>query len=82
MDIRFCFLICTLFIQSQLFAQDESVPTEDDPNMESWNALQLQYEPIDKLSLSLEAQLRLKSVGETYICLLLKYKRNTSLNPF
>ena len=82
MDIRFCFLICTLFIQIQLFAQDESVPTEDDPNMESWNALQLQYEPIDKLSLSLEAQLRLKSVGETYNMSFVEAQAQYELKPF
>jgi len=49
-----------------LLAQDESTPTNDDLNMESWNALQIQYAPTEKLSLSLEAQLRLKSIGNNY----------------
>ena len=35
-------------------------------SFESWNALQIQYTPIDKLSLDIETQLRLKSVGDTY----------------
>ena len=82
MNIRFCFLICTLFIQIQLFAQDESVPMENDQNMESWNALQLQYEPIEKLSLSLEAQLRLKSTGDTYKMSFFEAQAEYELKPF
>ena len=35
-------------------------------SFESWNALQIQYSPIDKLSLDIETQLRLKSMGDTY----------------
>ena len=35
-------------------------------SFESWNALQVQYSPIDKLSLDIETQLRLKSMGDTY----------------
>ena len=38
----------------------------DDQSFESWNALQIQYSPIDKLSLDIETQLRLKSMGDTY----------------
>ena len=35
-------------------------------SFQSWNALQIQYSPIDKLSLDIETQLRLKSMGDTY----------------
>jgi hypothetical protein len=38
----------------------------DNQSFESWNALQIQYSPIDKLSLDIETQLRLKSMGDTY----------------
>ena len=82
MNIRFCFLICTLFIQIHLFAQDESVPADDNQTFESWNALQLQYEPIEKLSLSLEAQLRLKSVGDSYNMSFVEVQAQYDLKPF
>ena len=82
MHFRFVFLLCTLFSQLQLFAQDESVPADDNQTFESWNALQLQYEPIEKLSLSLEAQLRLKSVGETYNMSLVEAQAQYELQPF
>ena len=38
----------------------------DNQTFESWNALQIQYSPTDKLSLDIETQLRLKSMGDTY----------------
>lgn len=82
MHFRFVFLLCILFSQLQLFAQDESVPADDNQTFESWNALQLQYEPIEKLSLSLEAQLRLKSVGETYNMSLVEAQAQYELQPF
>lgn len=82
MYLRFVILLCTLFSQLQLFAQDESVSAEDNQSFESWNALQLQYEPTEKLSLTLEAQLRLKSVGETYNMSFVEAQAIYDLQPF
>ena len=65
MKICFYFILCVFFSPFVLSAQDD-LNTSDNQSYESWNAFQLQYEPIDKLALSLEAQLRLKSVGDAY----------------
>ncbi len=82
MYFRFVLLLCTLLSQLQLFAQYESVSAEDNQTFETWNALHLQYEPIEKLSLSLEAQLRLKSVGETYNKSFVEAQAIYGLQPF
>jgi hypothetical protein len=81
MKIRF-YLIFFLFISTLgLSAQDE-LKTSDNPSYESWNALHLGYEPIDKLSLSLEAQLRLKSTGDTYNMSFFEAQAEYELKPF
>lgn len=82
MYFRIVFFLCILFNQLQLFAQDESVSAVDNQSFESWNALQLQYNPIEKLRLSLETQLRLKSVGETYNMSFVEAQAKYRLRPF
>lgn len=64
MKIWFYPILCVFISPLVLSAQDE-LNTSNNQSYVSWNALQLQYEPIEKLSLSLEAQLRLKSTGDT-----------------
>ncbi len=65
MKIWFHLILC-VFISPLFLSAQEDLNTSDNQSYESWNAFQLQYEPIDKLGLSLEAQLRLKSVGDAY----------------
>lgn len=65
MSIRSFFFTCIILCHFLLSAQDEMIQG-DDQSFESWNALQIQYSPIDKLSLDIETQLRLKSMGDTY----------------
>ena len=65
MSIRFFFFTCIILCHFLLSAQDEMIQA-DNQTFESWNALQFQYSPIDKLSFDIETQLRLKSMGDTY----------------
>ena len=65
MSIRSFFFTCIILCHFLLSAQDEMIQG-DNQSFESWNALQIQYSPIDKLSLDIETQLRLKSMGDTY----------------
>ena len=81
MKIRFYPILCVFISPLVLSAQDE-LKTSDNPSYESWNALHLGYEPIDKLSLSLEAQLRLKSTGDTYKMSFFEAQAEYELKPF
>ena len=65
MSIRSFFFTCIILCHFLLSAQDEMIQG-DNQSFESWNALQIQYSPVDKLSLDIESQLRLKSMGDTY----------------
>ena len=65
MSIRSFFFTCIILCHFLLSAQDEMIQA-DNQTFESWNALQIQYSPTDKLSLDIETQLRLKSMGDTY----------------
>ena len=65
MSFRSFFFTCIILCHFLLSAQDEMIQG-DNQSFESWNALQIQYSPIDKLSLDIETQLRLKSMGDTY----------------
>jgi len=65
MEIRFFLILCVFVYPLVLSAQDELTAIENQ-SFESWNALQIQYAPTEKLSLGLEAQLRIKSLGDTY----------------
>ncbi len=65
MSIRSFLFSCIILFHFLLSAQDEMIQG-DNQSFESWNALQIQYSPIDKLSLYIETQLRLKSMGDTY----------------
>ena len=65
MSIRYFFFTCIILCHFLLSAQDEMIQG-DNQSFESWNALQIQYSPVDKLSLDIETQLRLKSMGDTY----------------
>ena len=65
MSIRSFLFTCIILFHFLLSAQDEMIQANNQ-SFESWNALQIQYSPIDKLSLDIETQLRLKSMGDTY----------------
>ena len=65
MSIRSFLFSCIILFHFLLSAQDEMIQANNQ-SFESWNALQIQYSPIDKLSLDIETQLRLKSMGDTY----------------
>ena len=65
MSIRSFFFSCIILFHFLLSAQDEMIQANNQ-SFQSWNALQIQYSPIDKLSLDIETQLRLKSMGDTY----------------
>ena len=65
MSIRSFLFTCIILFHFLLSAQDEMVQANNQ-SFQSWNALQIQYSPIDKLSLDIETQLRLKSIGDTY----------------
>ena len=65
MIFRFFFVTSSILCHLFLYAQDDSTQGGNQ-NFENWNALQVQYSPIDKLSLDIETQLRLKSTGDTY----------------
>ena len=81
MKIRFYPILCVFISPLVLSAQDE-LNTSNNQIYVSWNALQLQYEPIEKLSLSLEAQLRLKSTGDTYKMSFFEAQAEYELKPF
>ena len=81
MKIRFYPILCVFISPIVLSAQDE-LNTSNNQSYVSWNALQLQYEPIEKLSLSLEAQLRLKSTGDTYKMSFFEAQAEYELKPF
>lgn len=81
MKIRFYPILCVFISPLVLSAQDE-LNTRNNQSYVSWNALQLQYEPIEKLSLSLEAQLRLKSTGDTYKMSFFEAQAEYELKPF
>ena len=65
MSIRSFLFTCIILCHFLLSAQDEMIQANNQ-SFQSWNALQIQYSPIDKLSLDIETQLRLKSMGDTY----------------
>ena len=65
MSIRSFLFSCIILFHFLLSAQDEMIQANNQ-SFQSWNALQIQYSPIDKLSLDIETQLRLKSIGDTY----------------
>ena len=65
MSIRSFLFTCIILFHFLLSAQDEMIQANNQ-SFQSWNALQIQYSPIDKLSLDIETQLRLKSMGDTY----------------
>ena len=81
MKIRFYPILCVFISPLVLSAQDE-LNTINNQSYVSWNALQLQFEPIEKLSLSLEAQLRLKSTGDTYKMSFFEAQAEYELKPF
>ena len=81
MKIRFYPILCVFISPLVLSAQDE-LNTINNQSYVSWNALQLQYEPIEKLTLSLEAQLRLKSTGDTYKMSFFEAQAEYELKPF
>ena len=65
MSIRSFLFSCIILFHFLLSAQDEMIQANNQ-SFQSWNGLQIQYSPIDKLSLDIETQLRLKSMGDTY----------------
>ena len=81
MKIWFYLILCIFFSPLVLSAQ-EDLNTSNNQSYESWNAFQLQYEPIDNLGLSQEAQLRLKSVGDPYNMSFFEVKAQYEPQPF
>jgi len=81
MKIRFYLILCVLICTHVLSAQDE-LAIIDNQRFESWNALQIQYAPTEKLNLGLEAQLRLKSLGDTYKKSFFEVQAQYDLQPF
>ena len=65
MSFRFFFVLSFFSCNLIIYAQDEMTQANNQ-SFESWNALQIQYTPIEKLNLDIETQLRLKSIGDTY----------------
>lgn len=80
MNIRF-YLLCIFISPYVLFAQDK-LTTTNNQSFESWNALQIQYALTEKLSLDLETELRLKSLGDTYNMSFFEVQAQYELNPF
>ena len=80
MNIRF-YLLCIFISPYVLFAQDK-LTTTNNQSFESWNALQIQYALTEKLSLDLETQLRLKSLGDTYNMSFFEVQAQFELKPF
>jgi hypothetical protein len=81
MKIRFFLILCVFVYPLVLSAQDELTAIENQ-SFESWNALQIQYAPTEKLSLGLEAQLRIKSLGDTYNMSFFEAQAQYELQPF
>ena len=81
MKIQFSLTFLVFILPHVLPAQGE-LSTIDNNNFESWNALEINYAPIEKLSMGLEAQLRLKSVGDTYNMSFLQLQAQYDLQPF
>ncbi|MDG1684585.1 MAG: DUF2490 domain-containing protein [Flavobacteriaceae bacterium] len=81
MSTRHYFILTALFCHLLLLAQNDQSPT-DNQTFESWNALQIQYALTEKLSLGLEAQLRLKSVGDSYNMSFFEAQAQYELQPF
>ncbi len=81
MKIRFYLMLCVLMSTHVLSAQDE-LEKIDNQRFESWNAIQVQYSPTEKFSLDLVAQLRLKSVGDTYNKSFFEVQAEYILKPF
>ena len=80
MNIRF-YLLCIFIYPHVLFAQAQ-LTTTTNQIFESWNALQIQYALTEKLSLDLETQLRLKSLGDTYNMSFFEVQVQYELKPF
>ena len=81
MKIRL-YLILGVFISPLLLSAQDGLTTSDNQSFESWNALQIQYAPTEKLSLGLESQLRLKSVGDSYNMSFFEAQAQYELQPF
>ena len=81
MSFRSFFFTCIILCHFLLSAQDEMIQG-DNQSFESWNALQIQYSPIDKLSLDIETQLRLKSMGDTYNMSFIQLEAQYEPQPF
>ena len=81
MKIRFYLILCALIFTNVLSAQDE-LDKIDNKRFESWNAVNIQYSPTEKFSLDLVAQLRLKSVGDTYNKSFFEAQAQYILKPF
>ena len=81
MKIRFYLILC-IFISPLLLSAQNELTAIENQSFESWNALQIQYAPTEKLSLGLEAQLRLKSVGDTYNMSFFEAQAQYELQPF
>ena len=81
MKIIFSLLLYGFISTNFLSAQDE-LTTIDNQSFESWNAIKIQYDYTEKLSLGLEAQLRLKSIGDNYNMSFLEAHALYNLKPF
>ena len=81
MKIQF-FPICLIFILPHVLPAQDELSTIDNNNFESWNALEINYAPTEKLSMGLEAQLRLKSLGDTYNMSFLQLQAQITKQPF
>lgn len=81
MKIQFYLIFLFILSTHVLSAQDE-LNTIDNHSFESWNALEIKYAPTEKLSLSLETQLRLKSVRDTYNMSFFELQAQYELQPF
>ena len=81
MKIQF-YLIFLIFISTHALSAQDELNTIDNHSFESWNALEIKYAPTEKLSLSLETQLRLKSVRDTYNMSFFELQAQYELQPF
>ena len=81
MKIQF-YLIFLIFISTHALTAQDELNTIDNHSFESWNALEIKYAPTEKLSLSLETQLRLKSVRDTYNMSFFELQAQYELQPF
>ncbi|MEC7658641.1 MAG: DUF2490 domain-containing protein [Bacteroidota bacterium] len=81
MKFRF-FLLLYGFISTHVLSAQDELATIDNQSYESWNAIQIQYAHTERFSLALEAQLRLKSVGDTYNMSFFEAQAQYKLKPF